>query len=92
MDDLFLEDFTRSGKATPMKFTSMLICFSALLLFAGILAQSLRAEVPRRLIAIDNVCAWPNLVKMKDGTLVTVVFNQPNHGRTGEPTTRLSAV
>jgi len=45
-------------------------------------AQALAGEAPRRLIAIDNVCAWPNLVKMKDGTLVAVVFNQPNHGRT----------
>jgi len=40
------------------------------------------AGIPRRLIAIDNVCAWPNLVMLKDGSLVAVVFNQPNHGRT----------
>ena len=33
-------------------------------------AQALAGEVPRRLIAIGNVCAWPNLVKMKDGTLL----------------------
>lgn len=39
-------------------------------------------DIPRRLIAIDNVCAWPNVVKLKDGSLVAVVFNQPNHGRT----------
>ncbi len=39
-------------------------------------------EPPRRVIAIDNVCAWPNLVQMRDGSLTAVVFNQPNHART----------
>ncbi|HCN77224.1 MAG TPA: hypothetical protein DIT13_08540, partial [Verrucomicrobiales bacterium] len=36
----------------------------------------------RSLIAIDNVCAWPNLERLRDGSLVAVVFNQPNHGYT----------
>ena len=40
------------------------------------------AGFPRRLIAIDNVCAWPNLQRLHDGSLVAVVFNQPNHGYT----------
>lgn len=40
------------------------------------------AGIPRRLIAIDNVCAWPNLQTLRDGSLVAVVFNQPNHGYT----------
>mgnify|MGYP000036763568 CR=1 FL=1 len=38
------------------------------------------AGIPRRLVAIDNVCAWPNLVLLKNGTLVAIVFNQPSHG------------
>jgi hypothetical protein len=38
--------------------------------------------LPRRLIVIDNVCAWPNLQRLRDGSLVAVVFNQPNHGYT----------
>lgn len=41
-----------------------------------------QAGIPRRLIAVDNVCAWPNLVTLKDGSLIAVVFNQPNHGLT----------
>ena len=41
-----------------------------------------RAGIPRRLIAIDNRCAWPNLVTLRDGTIVAIVFNQPNHGMT----------
>ncbi len=38
--------------------------------------------IPRRLVAIDNVCAWPNVVALRDGSLVAIVFNQPNHGFT----------
>jgi hypothetical protein len=34
-----------------------------------------------RYIAIDNVCAWPNLTKMPDGALIATIFNQPCHGR-----------
>ena len=34
-----------------------------------------------RFIAIDNVCAWPNLTLLPDGTIVAVIFNQPSHGK-----------
>lgn len=44
---------------------------------AGLVA----AGIPRRLIAIDNVCAWPNLVKLQDGSLAALIFNQPSHGK-----------
>ena len=33
-----------------------------------------------RYIAIDNVCAWPNLTLMPDGSIVATIFNQPTHG------------
>lgn len=33
-----------------------------------------------RYIAVDNVCAWPNLTKMSDGTVIATIFNQPTHG------------
>lgn len=33
-----------------------------------------------RYIAVDNVCAWPNLTKLPDGAIVAVIFNQPCHG------------
>ena len=32
-------------------------------------------------IAIDNVCAWPNLTRTPDGTIVATIFNQPCHGK-----------
>ncbi len=34
-----------------------------------------------RYVAIDNVCAWPNLTVMPDGAIVATIFNQPCHGR-----------
>ncbi|HLT93399.1 MAG TPA: sialidase family protein, partial [Membranihabitans sp.] len=38
-------------------------------------------EILERYIAIDNVCAWPNLTRISDGSLVATIFNQPSHGR-----------
>jgi hypothetical protein len=32
-------------------------------------------------VAIQGVCAWPNLMRLPDGTLLAIVFNQPCHGR-----------
>ncbi|MBZ0294446.1 MAG: glycoside hydrolase [Anaerolineae bacterium] len=31
-------------------------------------------------LAIDNVCAWPNLTLMPDGSIIATIFNQPTHG------------
>jgi hypothetical protein len=54
---------------------------------AGLWAQSgppryvrnREGEKPRPTVAVDNVCAWPNLTLLGDGTIVAVIFNQPNH-------------
>jgi hypothetical protein len=34
-----------------------------------------------RYIAVDNVCAWPNLTRLKDGSIAAIIHNQPSHGR-----------
>ncbi|MBL9084815.1 MAG: exo-alpha-sialidase [Planctomycetales bacterium] len=34
-----------------------------------------------RYVAVDNVCAWPNLTKLADGTIVAVIHNRPAHGQ-----------
>lgn len=34
-----------------------------------------------RFIAIDNVCCWPNLNVLPDGTIIATIFNQPSHAR-----------
>jgi len=41
-----------------------------------------QARIIQRLVAIQNVCAWPNLTLMPDGSVTAIVFNQPNHGIT----------
>jgi len=42
--------------------------------------QSAPADMFETHVVIKNVCAWPNLVRLKNGNLVAIVFNQPNHG------------
>ncbi|MCK4344187.1 MAG: exo-alpha-sialidase [Bacteroidales bacterium] len=37
-------------------------------------------ENTENIIAVDNVCAWPNLTKMPDGTITALIFNKPSHG------------
>lgn len=37
-------------------------------------------RVLERYLAIDNVCAWPNLTMLGDGTIIATIFNQPAHG------------
>ncbi len=34
----------------------------------------------RQVVAVENVCAWPNLTLMPDGTVVAIFHNQPSHG------------
>ncbi len=33
-----------------------------------------------RYVAIDNVCAWPNLTVLRDGTIAAIIHHQPSHG------------
>jgi len=33
-----------------------------------------------RRVAIDNVCAWPNLTVLRDGVIIATIFSQPTHG------------
>lgn len=35
---------------------------------------------PQPIVAVDNVCAWPNLTVLGDGAIVATIFNQPSHG------------
>jgi hypothetical protein len=39
-----------------------------------------RAAAADSWTAIQGVCAWPNLQRLPDGTLVATIFNQPCHG------------
>ncbi|MBL9134116.1 MAG: exo-alpha-sialidase [Verrucomicrobiaceae bacterium] len=51
-----------------------------------IVTTSIRAVEPapqpiQRFVGIDNVCAWPNLTLMPDGSINTTIFGQPSHGQ-----------
>jgi len=37
-------------------------------------------KVPEPIVAVDNVCAWPNLTRLPDGAVLATIFNQPSHG------------
>ena len=43
-------------------------------------AKDRGGKVPEPIVAVDNVCAWPNLTLMPDGAIVATIFNQPSHG------------
>lgn len=47
---------------------------------AGISQYKAEDVIKERYVSIDNVCAWPNLTKLADGTIVAMVFNKPSHG------------
>ena len=38
-------------------------------------------EIIKQVVAVKNVCAWPNLTLLPDGTIVVVFHNQPSHGQ-----------
>jgi BNR repeat protein len=38
-------------------------------------------EIIGRVVAVEGVCAWPNLTLMPDGTIIAVFHNQPSHGQ-----------
>lgn len=46
-----------------------------------VIIAAMASFAAERYVAIDNVCAWPNIKLLADGTLVAVIFNQPSHGR-----------
>ena len=45
------------------------------------LSSTIVAQDIQRFVAIDNVCAWPNLTLMADGSINTTIFGQPSHGQ-----------
>ena len=63
-------------------FRSWMSALSAVIaLGAGLHAAPPASPVSERYVAIDNVCAWPNLTVLRDGTIIAMIFNQPSHGR-----------
>jgi hypothetical protein len=66
------------------RFACGLAWFSALLLGSSCITMANPPREPpgiERFVAIDNVCAWPNLTVLEDGTIIATIFNQPSHGK-----------
>lgn len=34
-----------------------------------------------RVVAVEQVCAWPNLTRLPDGSIAAILHNQPSHGK-----------
>ena len=54
----------------------------ALALLIAVPAYAAEPEPPdiQRVVAVKDVCAWPNLTLLPDGTILAVLHNQPGHG------------
>lgn len=72
------------------RLTMSILTFITLSVF--FLNAQLRAQKPvfketkvieniENIIAVDNVCAWPNLTMMPDKTIIATIFNKPSHGQ-----------
>ena len=50
------------------------------LILALAVSPAVLAETHERYVAVDNVCAWPNLTVLPNGDLAAAIFNRPSHG------------
>ncbi len=50
-------------------------------LLTGSVAGAAEPDFIQRYIAVDNVCSWPNLTQLPDGTIVAIIHNRPSHGQ-----------
>src|SRR3954469_14939381 len=64
---------------TPM--TRSLLALFILALAIPAHAGETQPPAITRFVAIDNVCAWPNLTVLPDGTINTTIFGKPSHGQ-----------
>ena len=72
---------TNTMKHTITLFTILLFAQLASLQAAEIkgLETSPGLTILGRYVAVDNVCAWPNLTLLPDGTIAAVIYGHPSH-------------
>jgi hypothetical protein len=46
---------------------------------APVYVRNRAGERPKPAVAVDAVCAWPNLTTLPDGTILATIHNQPSH-------------
>ena len=79
----------KTCKLTTIRSTSVQCCFVLLMLTADLIVEAddrqnvLRtdSESWTQVVAVEDVCAWPNLTLLPDGTIAAVIFNEPTHGQ-----------
>lgn len=71
-----------------MNYSKMIFVMIAILLLNGRLTsqpavfhETTVIKNAENIIAVDNVCAWPNLTLMPDGSITALIFNRPSHGQ-----------
>lgn len=62
-------------KKTPLFF----LLLSGLSFFDVHAVEKAKPTWISRYVAVDNVCAWPNLTLLGDGSIAAVIHNQPSH-------------
>ncbi len=75
-------------KRTIKMISSVIICsLLAVLLISSCQKESNPPASPptgreygKAFLAVEHVCAWPNLTLMPDGSIVATIFNHPSHG------------
>lgn len=61
---------------TPFDHLMKTLLFGLFAFWHQLLAQDIQ-----RFVAVDNVCAWPALTLLADGSINATLFAQPSHGR-----------
>ncbi|NOX52845.1 MAG: exo-alpha-sialidase [Planctomycetes bacterium] len=61
----------------PFAVVGVLLTLAAAIRVEG---NELQATDAKHIVAVENVCAWPNLTRMPDGTIIAIIHNQPSHG------------
>jgi hypothetical protein len=54
---------------------------AAAVLLTALIGRAAEPTILSRQVAVRDYCAWPNVIKLPDGTPAAVVFNRPTHGR-----------
>ena len=73
---------TRSPFFCLPSFCRLLLLALPVALHAADTPHLKETQVPdaRRVVAVKNACAWPNLTLLGDGTVVAILHNRPAHG------------
>jgi hypothetical protein len=61
----------------------ILYAIFVILVFSGLrqtVADELKPVNVTHIVAIEDVCAWPNLTQLGDGTILAIIHNKPSHG------------